>query len=274
MPPLFVSINPFLRLCHLVLFGLILGACNPGSDTLQSAQEAEASGKLIEAVDLYTAVLDEHPLSDSAQQADLALQRIYSNYAESLEEHDPLRAINIYDVIINRWPDSQTAQIAETQRSLLKAVENKQEELENADQSACNKASETDTKEAWSSYLTEYPEGICKADAEQFLNRRPMSKDELSTLQSFVSQCQVHQKQCKNYISRYESVIRKNRLDYVNRVLVPYAKREFEKGQLIIERASIYLDGLAKTGVDVETQRSTVLEACTVCTEIQPVDEN
>ena len=38
------------------------------------------------------------------------------------------------------------------------------------------------------------------------------------------------------------------------------------------ERATIYLDGLAKTGVD-ETQISTVL-ACTVCTEIQPVDEN
>ena len=81
-----------------------------------------------------------------------------------------------------------------------------------------------------------------------------MSKDSGAPCRVFVSQCQVHQKQCKSYASRYESVILEKRLDYVNRVLVPYAKREFEKGQLIIERATIYLDGLAKTGVDVEAQ--------------------
>lgn len=273
MSSLFVSTKPFFLLCALILLSLTLEACNPGSDTLQAAQKAEGEGRLIEAVDLYTAVLDEYPLSDSAQQADLALQRIYSNYAESLEKTDPLRAKNIYEVIIQRWPNSQSAQIAQTQHSLLQATENKDAELEQADQDACNTASETNTKEAWSSYLKDHPEGVCKSDAEQFLNRRPMSKDELSTLQSFVSQCQIHQKQCKNYLSRYESVIRKNRLDYVNRVLVPYAKREFEKGQIIIERATIYLDGLAKSGVDVESQRSEVLQACTVCTEIEPVDE-
>ena len=175
---------------------------------------------------------------------------------------------------MKRWPNSQTAQIAETQFSLLNAQKSKQDALKNADKEACAKATEADTKEAWSSYISEFPDGSCKGEANQFLNRRPMSKDELSTLQSFVSQCQVHQKQCKSYASRYESVIRKKRLDYVNRVLVPYAKREFEKGQLIIERATIYLDGLAKTGVDVETQISSVLEACTVCTEIQPVEED
>ena len=78
MPPLFVSINPFLRLCHLILLGLFLGACNPGADTLQTAQQAEGSGDLIKAVDLYTAVLDEHPFSDSAQQADLAPFKEYT----------------------------------------------------------------------------------------------------------------------------------------------------------------------------------------------------
>ena len=274
MPPLFMSTSSLLKWCLLVPIVLLLSACNPGSDILKSAQDAEASGDLLQAVDLYTAVLDDHPISDSAEQANMALQRIYSNYAESLEKHDPLRAINIYEVIIKRWPDSQSAKIAETQFSLLSAQMGKQEAQKNADQAACDQASETDTRESWSSYLKDYPDGVCKAEANQFLNRRPMSKDEMSTLQSFVSQCQVHQKQCKSYSTRYESVIKKNRLDYVNRVLVPYAKREFEKGQLIIERATIYLDGLAKTGVDVEAQISSVLEACTVCTDIQPVEEN
>ena len=259
-------------LLFLILF-TILCACGPGSKELEAAQTAEAEGDLIAAVDLYTAVIDTYPTSNNAQQADQALLRIYSNYAEFLEKDHPVRAMNIYDVIINRWPETTSAEHASTRYSLLKTKEEKEKERLDADKEACEEAKQTASKDNWTAYLENYPDGNCSAMANHFITRRPMNKEELSTTQAFLSQCAVHQKQCKSYKTRYESVIRKKRLDYVNRVLVPYARREHDKANAIIERASVYLEGLADNNIDVESQLETIVESCTVCTDIVAIEE-
>lgn len=273
MNGLFMSTTPFRYYFILSLIFIFIGACSPGSEEIEAAQAAEATGNLIEAVNLYTTVVDTYPSSQNAQQADQALQRIYTNYAESLEKDHPIRALNIYEVIINRWPETSSADHAKIQFELLKAKEEKKQEAIAKDQQACEAAKQTATKEVWSAYLDKYPEGECETAAKQFLTRRPMNKEELSTVQTFLSQCEIHIKQCKSYKSRYEGVIRKGRLDYVNRVLVPYAKREHDKAQAIIERASAYLDGLVSNNIDVEDQLDIVTESCTVCEDIKKVED-
>lgn len=259
-------------LLFLMLFTILCG-CSPGSEELEAAQTAEAAGDLLAAVDLYTTVIDTYPTSNNAQQADQALLRIYSNYAESLEKDHPVRAMNIYDVIINRWPETTSAEHASTRYRLLKTKEEKEKERLAADQEACEEAKQAASKDNWTAYIENHPNGKCLAMANHFLTRRPMSKEELSTTQAFLSQCAVHQKQCKSYKTRYDAVIRKKRLDYVNRVLVPYAKREHDKAKVIIERASVYLDGLAAKNIDVESQLEAITESCTVCTDITSVEE-
>jgi hypothetical protein len=273
MNGLFMSITTTQRYFLLSLIIIFISACSPGSEELEAAQAAEATGDLIKAVDLYTTVVDTYPESQNAQQADQALQRIYTNYAESLEKDHPIRAINIYEVIINRWPETSSADHASIQYELLKAREAKKQEEIAKDQQACEAAKQTSTKEVWTAYLDKYPEGECESVAKQFLTRRPMNQEELSTVQTFLSQCEIHIKQCKSYKSRYDGVIRKGRLDYVNRVLVPYAKREHDKAQAIIDRAAAYLDGLVGNNIDIQDQLDIVTESCTVCEDIVKVEE-
>ena len=264
-------IMPLLSI-HSLLF-LLLTSCSPGSETLAQAQQSEQDGDLVRAFELYTEVINTFPASESAETSDQALQRIYSNYAEQLEDDNSIRAINIYEVILRRWPESQVAVHAKTQLEDLNAIEEEKALAVEEDKNACEAAQVENTMDAWQLYIQNFPEGQCIVMAKQRLSRRAMDKTEQTTVQTFISQCKTIKEKCSGLETRYRSVVAKKKLDYVDRVLVPYAKREQGKAIAILQRAEAYLDELNTNNIDTEDQLSAVTDMCNVCEDVKPIGD-
>ena len=99
----------------------LLVACQTASTDLSKAVKLEQQGKIVEAFDLYSKVIVEHPRTQHARNALRRVQRIHLKTAKDVERSNPARAVKLYQSILKKWPDSDFALIAQQKVELLQS---------------------------------------------------------------------------------------------------------------------------------------------------------
>ena len=99
-----------------VMFGSFLGiwislmtSCHRDSGDLEKARTLALHGKDDAAIILYEKIIAENPESLQAKDAVEELQKMYENYATTMDKSDLQTAIRLNKKIIERWPGSKVA---------------------------------------------------------------------------------------------------------------------------------------------------------------------
>ena len=188
--------------------------CQTVPAELAEAKRLEEAGQLSQAFDLYIQLEKQYPgNSVSSNPASKALQRIYLNYAKEQEEIDPEKAIQVYQKMLERWPQDTIAVVVEKKIDKLKVEPEKknsapsksssmveQEPGQNEDQIFCEKARDAASRIVWQQYKQQYPAGSCLEEANYFLQGTKPRDSELEEIRTLVNKCQiVLQSACQEY---------------------------------------------------------------------------
>ena len=183
-------------------------SCQTASTDLGRAVMLEQQGDTVRAFDLYAKVMIEHPSTQEAKSALRRVQRLHLKTAKEMERSNSERAKKLYQSMVEKWPDSDYAVFAHqkiaqlssgvkierisnvaieptAEKEIPETVEDtpeiilEAEELtvprttnsivDEAEKSACQTARDSESRIVWQQYKQDFPDGICIADAEEFL---------------------------------------------------------------------------------------------------------
>lgn len=90
---------------------LFLG-CQTAGTEVGKAVMLEQQGDLVAAFDIYTAVMQTYPNSSEAKMSLRRVQRMQLKTAKTMEKVDPNRSVRLYQSMVERWPNTEYAQLA------------------------------------------------------------------------------------------------------------------------------------------------------------------
>ena len=93
--------------------------CRTAGTEVGRAVMLEQQGDSVAAFDIYTAVMQTYPNSSEAKMSLRRVQRMQLKTARAMEKVDPNRAVRLYQSILERWPNTEYAQIATKKTALL-----------------------------------------------------------------------------------------------------------------------------------------------------------
>lgn len=188
--------------------------CQTVSSDFVEARRLEKEGQLSQAFDLYVKLEQQYPGTSISKKSSVRLQKIYLDYAKEQEASDPAKAIQLYQKMLERWPQDTIA--IEVEQKIEKLKKNKLPEMKekvdsnqdletkekekDEDALFCEKAKDSASRIVWQQYKQQYPEGKCFEAAENFLQGSQPRDSELDEMRTIAKECQSALKSaCQEY---------------------------------------------------------------------------